>query len=292
MVSRQKPEDGVIAIAATFTAEPLSPPLRFVLDQAGLALDVKFAPYHQVFQELLSPTSLSAVNTGGVDVVLVRLEDFVRGVEGLDEAISTVRRTGAELAEALVHHAQHMKSPTLLAVMPPSPDLAEMLLPEIEAANEVLLAEALTLPGITLLSAADLEPVSAGEHYDSVTDELAHLPFTEEQYASIALAIARKVHALLVPAHKVLVLDCDETLWRGVVGEDGVAGCTSHQLGTETAQRRFACPRSESWARRICFHRRQSCRMCVDASGITPGSDAAASSRRRDRVFSVSSLDL
>ena len=110
--------------------------------------------------------------------------------------------------------------------MPPSPDLAKRLLSEIEAANEVLVAKALTLPGITLLSAAELELVSAGERYDSVTDELGHLPFTEEQYASIALAIARKVHALLVPAHKVLVLDCDETMWRGVVGEDGVAAVT------------------------------------------------------------------
>ena len=52
------------------------------------------------------------------------------------------------------------------------------------------------------------------------------MPFTEEHYASIALAIARKVHALRVPAHKVLVLDCDETLWRGVVGEDGINGIT------------------------------------------------------------------
>ena len=45
----------MIVIAATFTAEPLLPPLRFVLDEAGLSLGVKFTPYHQVFQELLSP---------------------------------------------------------------------------------------------------------------------------------------------------------------------------------------------------------------------------------------------
>jgi FkbH-like protein len=57
-------------------------------------------------------------------------------------------------------------------------------------------------------------------------DELAHMPFSEEHYASIALAIARKVHALRVPSHKVLVLDCDDTLWRGIVGEDGVNGIT------------------------------------------------------------------
>ena len=38
--------------------------------------------------------------------------------------------------------------------------------------------------------------------------------------------IARKVHALRVPAHKVLVLDCDETLWHGVVGEEASDGVT------------------------------------------------------------------
>ena len=66
--------------------------------------------------------------------------------------------------------------------------------------------------------------MSSGERYDSLRDELAHIPFTEEHFASIALAIVRKVHALRVPAHKVLVLDCDNTLWHGVVGEDGIDG--------------------------------------------------------------------
>ncbi|MGY2436653.1 hypothetical protein ACW4FQ_26250, partial [Escherichia coli] len=33
------------------------------------------------------------------------------------------------------------------------------------------------------------------------------------------------------PAHKVLVLDCDNTLWGGVVGEDGVCGVLLGQDG-------------------------------------------------------------
>src|SRR5204862_373136 len=33
-----------------------------------------------------------------------------------------------------------------------------------------------------------------------------------------------KFHALLRPAHKVIVLDCDNTLWAGVCGEDGAKG--------------------------------------------------------------------
>ena len=41
---------------------------------------------------------------------------------------------------------------------------------------------------------------------------------------ALPLPSPAKFHALRVPAHKVLVLDCDETLWQGVVGEDGVDG--------------------------------------------------------------------
>ena len=45
------PDTGpAVAIAATFTVEPILPALRFLLSEAGLDLEVKFAPYNQVFQ--------------------------------------------------------------------------------------------------------------------------------------------------------------------------------------------------------------------------------------------------
>jgi FkbH-like protein len=213
-----------IAIAATFTVEPILPGLRLVLDEVGLALDVQFCPYHQVFQELLSSTSLLATNVKGVDVVLVRLEDFVREVDDFEDARILIGRTSRELLEALRQHAGRANVPTVLAVLPPSPSAVRALVPDLEKANGDLVVQARSLSGIIQLSPEEIDLVSTGERYDRLGDELAHVPFTEEHYASLALAIARKVHALLVPARKVLVLDCDETLWRGVVGEDGVDG--------------------------------------------------------------------
>src|SRR6266699_350428 len=224
MTDHQVQGDGTIAIAATFTAEPLLPSLSFVLRQAGLALDVRFAPYNQVFQELLAPNSVLGKNAGGIDVVLVRVEDFAREAENIDEALAIIRRTVPDLCEALIQHARHVKVPTLLAVLPPSPRAARALVPELEASSTALIAQARNLPGFNLISYEDIDLVSTQERYDGTGDEIAHMPFTEEHYAAIALAIVRKVHALRAPAHKVLALDCDETLWRGVVGEDGVDG--------------------------------------------------------------------
>jgi FkbH-like protein len=211
-----------LIVAATFTAEPLSPYLKLLLHEAGLTLHVRFAPYNQVLQELLSPHSSLAANLCGIDVVLLRLEDYGRGVPELPKAVKLIRRSADELGNALIQHARRVNIPTIVGVMPPA--LTGALGTEIlEAIAELILRLAME-PAITLLSAVEIESLSAFESRDELTDELAHIPFREEQYASMAIGIARKIHALRVPARKVLVLDCDETLWRGVVGEDGVEG--------------------------------------------------------------------
>jgi FkbH-like protein len=215
-----------VAIAATFTAEPIQPALSLMLEQAGLDLEIKFAPYAQVFQQLLSSTSLLAVNAHGANVVLLRIEDFVREVPDAATARALIERTTHELVAALGQHDARAKSRTVFCVLPPTPSSPKGLKLDLEKAATVLNEYARTLPGIHLLTPGDINRLSNGEKYDVLRDELAHIPYTEEFFAAMALAIARKVHALRVPAHKVLVLDCDNTLWRGIIGEDGVEGIT------------------------------------------------------------------
>src|SRR5712692_586680 len=60
-----------IAITATFTAEPIAEPMNFLLAELGMAYHVQFAPYQQVFQELLDASSLVR-RVDGVAVLLVR----------------------------------------------------------------------------------------------------------------------------------------------------------------------------------------------------------------------------
>src|SRR5258708_40306565 len=51
-----------IAISATFTAEGLEPTLAFWLRELKLDFHIRFAPYNQVFQQLLDPLGLLAGN--------------------------------------------------------------------------------------------------------------------------------------------------------------------------------------------------------------------------------------
>lgn len=212
-----------ISIAATFTAEPLSSGLTFLLKHLGLDAVVRFAPYGQLFQQLLSGGELLSKNSKGVNVILIRIEDFVRDVTDRSAVPDVIGQTTRELKTALASYASRAKVPTIISVLSSGDEAFQM---EIRSANADLVSCVCALPGMIVLSSEEIDKVTSGPRYDTASNDLAHIPFTMEHYSSLALAIARKVHASLVPAHKVLVLDCDNTIWRGVVGEDGLGGIT------------------------------------------------------------------
>jgi FkbH-like protein len=214
----------VIVVVATFVAEPLEPPLAWLLEELGLKDAISFAPYNQVFQQLLIPASEIALNTSGVSVVLVRIEDFVRDLAEPTAARKTVERLTQELGDALENFSNRAQGAVILVILPPGPRVQPQLVAALIDAGGSLTQRARGLPGIHLLDDAQIDAVASADRYDGARDELAHIPYTETLFAALALAIARRVHALRVLAAKVLVLDCDNTLWRGVVGEDGVDG--------------------------------------------------------------------
>ncbi|MFM7794421.1 MAG: HAD-IIIC family phosphatase, partial [Microcystis panniformis] len=61
-------------------------------------------------------------------------------------------------------------------------------------------------------------------YYDPYGEELGNIPYTLAFFAALGTILARKILALTNSPYKVIVLDCDNTLWHGVCGEDGVKG--------------------------------------------------------------------
>lgn len=75
-----------LVVTATFTADPIEEGLRFWADEIKLPVEPRFAPYSQVFQELLDPDSQSRRNRSGSNAFLINLADWmpaasVRGVD-------------------------------------------------------------------------------------------------------------------------------------------------------------------------------------------------------------------
>ena len=60
--------------------------------------------------------------------------------------------------------------------------------------------------------------------FDEISDKHGHIPYTEAYYSAIAAAVYRSIRGYLGNTYKLIVTDCDGTLWEGVCGEVGVEG--------------------------------------------------------------------
>ena len=68
-----------LVIASNFTAEPLEDSLKFWGDHFGVPIHIEFAPYNQIFQQLLDTGSAFRRNSDGVNVILLGLEEWAVG---------------------------------------------------------------------------------------------------------------------------------------------------------------------------------------------------------------------
>lgn len=204
-----------LTVTASFTAEPLEAAITFWARQLGLSLSLRFAPSGQVLAQLLDPDSTLAGNPDGINLVLLRLEDFRP-----DGAPAPGERELAELAAALRIAAARGSGQLLLAVCPgppgggTRPDLGRSLLASVAASPAIHVLD----PELT----AARYPTT--DYADEFAYQLGQVPYTPAYFAALGTALVREIQAIGTPRPKLLVVDCDQTLWDGVVGEDGPDG--------------------------------------------------------------------
>lgn len=195
-----------IAIAATFTADPIAIPLGFWSEPLSTPLEAVFAPFDQVLQSLLDPSSVLRQNTHGLNVVLFRhadLGDEVRRAENLQALAGALAAVPAGPAPYLVIAC------------------AETEVYESVALRQVAEQRA-HVNFIEASWVAERYPVERTFSPDG--EKLGGIPYTEDYFVALAATVVRVAHALQHPPAKVLALDCDNTLWQGICGEDGPEG--------------------------------------------------------------------
>ena len=79
--------------------------------------------------------------------------------------------------------------------------------------------------GDVLLDVAGLaKTVGLAEWHDTQLWNMANFPFADELIPLYADHVARTVAAIRGKSGKVLILDLDNTVWGGVIGDDGLEG--------------------------------------------------------------------
>ncbi len=215
-----------IVIASNFTSEPLKNSLEFLLKEIQVSHEITFAPFNQIFQELLAPSSLFHENLRGTNVVLFRSEDFVETEEFTDEILDKIEKNLVELQSAL-KNAPSFQVPLLVVICPPSTKVGsdKSAADFIRRIEKSFVTELENTPNLLILSSEDfLQNYQVGACDNPKANLYGRIPYTMEFFAALGAFLARKIYTFCRDPHKVIVLDCDQTLWKGIVGEDGVEG--------------------------------------------------------------------
>lgn len=229
-----------VVVARSFTIEPLVPVLQAAARVEGVVLDVEVGGFGTWAQELLDPGSAITRDGDPAAVVLaVQARDLVPELVGsepvqAEEAARVVDRAIGELSGAIVAFRRRSSAPlvvhSLERVDRPGLGLADRSGPRsqqaaIDAINAGLRELAAELAGVHVL---DLESVVARVGRRSFFDEAKwaamRMPVVAGALAALADEWLRYLFPLLGCSAKVLAVDLDDTLWGGVIGEDGVSG--------------------------------------------------------------------
>lgn len=235
-----------LVLCSTFVLDPIETGLKKLGRAFGNNFQVRLAPYAQILQQLLDPTSDLATNTG-TSVVFLRVSDWLRElseerIKQVDELTDWLRSTVDEHLAAFKNHRTFASGPTIVILCPssrqedptdlgpvlaPEDDLGTRLLSEVIEKLEARIASELKLiPGLSCVVASELHAAYdvPDQIFDPFREELAHIPFVDAYYLFLSALVVRFVYPKTHGPKKVIVLDCDNTLWSGVVGEVGPGG--------------------------------------------------------------------
>ncbi|MFE9692986.1 condensation domain-containing protein [Micromonospora sp. NPDC005806] len=185
-----------VALAATFTVDPLRDPVEFWLRFLRMLAGVELVGYGQLVAHLLAGPAADAT------VCLLRWEDWLRR-QDRDEP-TVLDRAMDDLAAAVGAYRARTAAPLLLVVCPPSPDHAGRRARTLAGRlDDRLSALAAQTPGVHAVWAADhAGTYPVGEVFDPRADELGHVPYTAEYFAALGTVVVRELRRAVGQPHR------------------------------------------------------------------------------------------
>jgi HAD superfamily phosphatase (TIGR01681 family) len=201
----------------------------------GIALDVIQPSYDQVAQEALTPDS--QVNSSKPDAVLFALDyralPFKLSLGDAESSSATIQgvigylqtlRYGIKTNSNAVCIFQTIAAPVESLFGSLDRALPGTLRAMIDGVNREM-AEFVAGSGDVLFDVASLaETVGLADWHDPQIWNMAKVPFSDQLIPLYADHVARTVAAMRGKSRKALVLDLDNTVWGGVIGDDGLDG--------------------------------------------------------------------
>ena len=224
-----------LGLISNATTDLISPALVATALRHGIALECIAAPFGQVALQAFSKDS--EINKVKPDAVLIAL-DF-RGlplrptpgdVTAAQETVTHVLDYLAAIREGIKHDGGTICILQTIALSAePYFGSFDLVTPGtlrhlIDAVNRGIASSLVGSEDILLDVAGLAETVGLAEWHSPVEWNLAKLPFASTFLPLYADHVCRLIGALRGKSRRCLVLDLDNTLWSGVIGDDGLEG--------------------------------------------------------------------
>jgi FkbH-like protein len=242
-----------LAVLSNATTDLFAPALISAAVRYGIALEVVTPLYDQVAQEALTPDSV--VNRSKPDAVLFALDYRALPLKisfGDTEASAASVQAATGYLQVLREGLKAHCNPVCIfqTFAPPVETVfgsLDRVLPGtlrrvIGDINGELAASVVNSSDALLDIAGLAETVGLANWHDPHLWNLAKLPFSDDFIPLYADHVARTLAALRGKSRKVLVLDLDNTVWGGIIGDDGLGGINIAQ-GDATGEAHLAVQR-------------------------------------------------
>lgn len=222
------------AVISNFTAQPLTDALAVLADEPRIDATILDGPVESALIRLASGQIAAGSETALVWTQPESVLPSVASRLALDPAaLSTVRDDVARYAQLLVSAAERFSYvfvPTWTNTQT-RPGLALLSMSVDEGWTRALLqanawlAEAVaSTPAIQLLDATQWQ---LPDQNSATADRLwlrARIPYPLDVFGRAASSLAQVIRALYVSPRKLIIVDLDDTLWGGILGELGQGG--------------------------------------------------------------------
>ena len=241
-----------VLMIRSFTIEPIVPLLRAFGLMAGLDLQIEVGDFNTLWMDLLDANS--RLYKANVDAILVTtrtadlIPEFWHGFASLDRATvvakrdQLIKRFDDTVASFRTRSSATLIFPTLDLPAWPANGLQDAQ--DVDGQTGTILAINRAITEITSRYAGvyllDYDGIVAchgrARWYSNAFDKAVALPLATDAMAQLAQYQARLLVAAAGQSRKVLAVDLDNTLWGGIIGEDGPNGI---RLGDDQAGKPF-----------------------------------------------------
>lgn len=204
-----------IEMVASFTCDMMKLYISWWLSKYNWLPSLEVLPFDQVQQTLIERSSNGNVSADFL-VLLQRLEDFGHNVESLSQIKEDTEVSLNHYKRLIQNYSGNAKLMVGLFGLSERAAKCEEAYNFLKEANDEFAAFLFSLDNIIVLDFRNIkDDYLINREYDELAFKLGALPFTDEYMISAATLIARKIVAHLNASHKVIVVDCDNTLWKG-----------------------------------------------------------------------------